>query len=147
MELHDICDGCGRHPGVCMCSVSMGPDGVKSHRPNPTDLAAKLRIIASDAKSQFHQAKTQRLADQIRWRALQAAKRGDLKISLWLSELGITKESAELVAKELERDGFKCTVSDEITAMYSNTDWDSEELLLISWENKNENSIGHTALR
>lgn len=134
MELHDICDGCGRHPGVCMCSVSMGPEGVHSNRPNPVSMAGKLRIIAGDAKSQFHQAKTQRLADQLRWRALQAAKRGDLKISIWLSDLDITKETAELVAEELKRDGFKCTVSNEITAMYSNTDWDSDDLLLISWE-------------
>ncbi len=134
MELHDICNGCSRHPAVCMCSVSIGPEGVVSSRPQPAKMADKLRIIAGDAKLQFHQAKTQRLVDQLLWRATQAAKRGDLSISLWLSDLGITKESAELVSDELKREGFKCTISNEITAHYSNTDWDSDDLLFISWE-------------
>jgi hypothetical protein len=134
MELHDICNGCGRDQSVCMCSVSMGPEGVVHTRPNPTNLAGKLKIIARDSQYREHQIKTQRLVDQIIWRATQAAKRGDLKISIWLSDLGITKETAEMVAEELKRDGFKCTVSNEITAMYSNTDWDSDDLLLISWE-------------
>ncbi len=134
MELHDICNGCSRHPAVCMCSVSIGPEGIASSRPKPATIADKLRIIASDAKYQLHQVKTQRLADQLLWRATQAAKRGDLSISLWLSDLGITKESAELVADELKREGFKCTISNEITAWYSNTDCDSDDLLFVSWE-------------
>lgn len=134
MELHDICDGCSRHPAVCMCSTLISSESVSISRPKPAKMADKLRIIASDAKIQFHQVKTQRLADQLRWRATQAAKRGDLSINIWLGDLDITKETAELVAQELERDGFKCTISNEITAMYSNTDWDSEDLLFISWE-------------
>jgi hypothetical protein len=134
MELHDICDGCSQHPAFCVCSVSIGPEGASSCRPRPAKMADKLRIIASDAKVQNHKVKTQRLADQLRWRALQAAKRGDLSLSIWLSDLDITKETAEMVAEELNRDGFKCTISNEITAMYSNTDWDSDDLLFISWE-------------
>jgi len=39
--------------------------------------------------------KTQRLVDQILWRATQAATRGDYSINIWLSDLGITKETAE----------------------------------------------------
>jgi len=134
MELHDICDGCSRHPSVCMCSVALSSEGAIVSRPQPAKTADKLRIIAGDAKLQYHRIKTQRLVDQLLWRASQAAKRGDLSISLWLNDLGITKESAELVAQELERDGFKCTISNEITAQYSNTDWDSDDLLFISWE-------------
>jgi len=134
MELHDICDGCSRYPAVCMCSVSLSSEGAVVSRPKPAKTADKLRIIAGDAKLQFHQIKTQRLADQLLWRATQAAKRGELSISLWLSDLGITKESAELVSDELKRDGFKCTISNEITAWYSNTDCDSDDLLFISWE-------------
>ena len=134
MELHDICNGCSRHPAFCMCSVSVGPEGSFSHRPNPVNTAGKLKIIAGNAKMEQTQAQTQRLADQLVWRATQAAKQGNFSISLWLSDLGITKEAAELVAQELERDGFKCTISTEITAHYSNTDYDTDDLLLISWE-------------
>lgn len=137
MELHDICDGCGRHPGVCMCSVSIGTiggEGAQINRPNPTNFAKKLKIIAADAMLEGHRIKTQRLVDQIRWRATRAAKIGQFSLSIWLSDLDITKETAEMVAEDLRRDGLKCTISNEVTAMYSNTDWDSDDLLFISWE-------------
>lgn len=134
MELHDICDGCSQHPAYCMCSVSIGPEGVISSRPKPAKLADKLRIISSDARIKMHQTKSQSLADQIRWQSKEAAKQGKLSISIWFSDLDLTKELAEMVSRELERDGFKCTITNEITAQYSNTDWDSEDLLFVSWE-------------
>lgn len=134
MELHDICDGCSQHPAYCVCSVSIGPDGVTSSRPRPAKLADKLRIIASDARIKMHQTKSQSLADQIRWQSKEAAKQGKLSISIWFRDLDLTKELAEMVSRELERDGFKCTITNEITAQYSNTDWDSEDLLFVSWE-------------
>jgi len=134
MEPHDICEGCSKHIAFCMCCVSIGPEGATRSRPNPTNLAGKLRIIAGNSKMEHIKIQTQRLADQIVWRATQAAKQGNFSISLWLNDLGITKEAAELVAKELEQDGFKCTISNEITAHYSNTDYDTDDLLLISWE-------------
>lgn len=134
MELEDICSGCSRRVHFCMCSVSVGPEGSVISRPNPAKLADKLRIITGDAMVENHRIKTQRLADQLVWRATQAAKQGLFSISIWLRDLGITKEAAEMAAEELKRDGFKCTISDEVTAYYSNTDWDSENLLFISWE-------------
>jgi hypothetical protein len=117
-----------------MCCVSIGPEGATRSKPNPTNLAGKLKIITNNSKMEHIKVQTQRLADQLVWRATQAAKQGNFSISLWLSDLGITKEAAELVAKELEQDGFKCTISNEITAHYSNTDYDTDDLLLISWE-------------
>lgn len=134
MRLEDICNDCSKHVAYCMCSVSFGPKGGNHHRPNPINLAGKLKIIANNAKLEMTTIKTQRLVDQIIWRATQAATRGDYSINIWLRDLGITKETADLVAKELEREGLKCAVSNEITAMYSNTDWDSEDILSISWE-------------
>lgn len=134
MELHDICDGCGRHPGVCMCSCSIGPEGATINRPNPVNLAGKLRIIAGNSMIQNHQTKIQSVPDQIRHRAKRAADSGSLRLQIWLSEYNLTEEAAKLVASELERDGFKCELKDEITSMYSNTDWDSEYQLTVSWE-------------
>jgi hypothetical protein len=117
-----------------MCSVAISSEGAIVSRPKPARMADKLRIITADVMLEFHKVKTQRLIDQLRWRATQAAKNGVFSISLWLSDLGITKESAELVSDELKREGFKCTISNEITAWHSNTDCDSDELLFISWE-------------
>jgi len=134
MELNDICDGCSQHPAYCMCSVSIGPEGATSHRPKPAKLADKLRIISSDARIKAHQTQSQSLADQVRWQSKEAAKQGKLSISIWFRDLDLTKELAEMVSRELERDGFKCTITNEITAQYSNTDWDSEDLLFVSWE-------------
>ena len=134
MELHDICDGCSRHPSVCMCSTVIGLETFSISRPKPAKLADKLRIIAGDAKHQLDQIKTQRLADQMRWRATQAAKQGNLSISIWLSELGISKPVGTMIAEELEKDGFKCSITTETVAFYSNTDWDDDDLLFISWE-------------
>lgn len=134
MELHDICDGCSQHPAHCVCSVSIGPERASSHRPRPAKMADKLRIIARDAQHKEIQVKTQRLADQLRWRATQAAKTGKLSLSIWLSELGISKPVGTVIAEELERDGFKCSITTETVAYYSNTDWDDDDLLFISWE-------------
>lgn len=117
-----------------MCGISFGPEGATRYQPNPTNLAGKLKIVAGNAKMEYTKIQTQSLADQIVWRATQAATQGNFSISLWLNDLGITKEAAESVVKELERDGFKCTISNEITAHYSNTDYDTDDLLLISWE-------------
>lgn len=44
-------------------------------------------------------------------------------------DLKIWKE----IAKLLEKDGFKVKFDREITAMYSNTDWDDEEVVKVSW--------------
>lgn len=134
MEFHDICDGCSRHPAVCMCSVSIGPEGANSHRPNPASMADKLRIIASDARVREHQTKSQTLTEQVRFMAKEAAKQGKVSLHIWCGDRNISKQDAETVARELVRDGFKCTVTKEITAWYSNTDWDEDELLFVSWE-------------
>ena len=134
MELHDICNGCSRHPAVCMCSVSIGPEGVVSSRPQPAKMADKLRIIASDARLKEHQTKSQSLTEQVKFMAHEAAKQGKVSLHIWCGDRNISKQDAETVARELVRDGFKCTVTREITAWYSNTDWDEDELLFVSWE-------------
>lgn len=134
MEPHDICEGCSKHIAFCMCCVSIGPEGATRSRPNPATFADKLRIIASEAALKEFQTKTQRPADQLRWRATQAAKQGKKSLSIWLSELGISKPVGTVIAEELEKDGFKCSITTEAVAYYSNTDWDDDDLLFISWE-------------
>lgn len=134
MELHDICDGCSRHPAVCMCSVSISSEGAVVSRPQPAKMSDKLRIIAIDARFKEHQTKAQSLTEQVKFMAHEAAKQGKLSLHLWCGSLNISKEAAEMVSRELARDGFKCTITKEITAWHSNTDWDEEELLFVSWE-------------
>lgn len=102
MELHDICDGCGRRHGFCICSFSVGSDGFITVHPNPVNLASKLRIIAANARVQEKQIQTKNAADKIRDRALWSAKQGYSDLDIWIKDMYLSKEAAEIVAKELE---------------------------------------------
>lgn len=112
MELHDICDGCGKHPGVCMCGVSFGPDGAIRYRPHPVKLADKLRIITSNARLQIAEnEKNLTPIAHCRWQALQAAKQGQFSVAILAYTYHLTNEEIDVLATELKNDGFRCEVS------------------------------------
>lgn len=112
MELHDICDGCGKHPGVCMCGVSIGPEGVISYRPMPVTLADKFRIITNDARRKNRETEeSQTPIARCRWRALQAAKQGQFSAPILVYTFKLSREEIDVMVAELQRDGFRCEVS------------------------------------
>lgn len=112
MELHDICDGCSRHPAVCMCSVSIGPEGVIASRPAPASLASKYRIIASDARHKDREAEeSQTPIARCRWRAFQAAKQGQFSVAILVYTFKLSKAEIDVMVTELQRDGFRCVVN------------------------------------
>jgi hypothetical protein len=112
MELHDICNGCSRHPAVCMCSVSIGPEGATSFRPDPASLASKYRIIANDARRKNRETEeSQTPIARCRWRAFQAAKQGQLSAAILAYTFNLPKEEIDVIVAELQRDGFRCDVS------------------------------------
>jgi hypothetical protein len=133
MDLQDICDGCGRHPGVCMCSVSISAEGAIATRPNPVNLAGKLKMIASDASTKRSAKVAGTIADVLRQEARFAAQAGRFGLLIWLKDKGWSKSDAENAATELRRDGIEVLVSREITAWYSNTDWDEDEFISLKW--------------
>jgi len=134
MDLKDICDGCGRHPGVCMCSLSIGSQGVQVNHPNPTNLAGKLRIIASHIDGERRAKVAGTIAEVLRHEAKLAAQNGKYGIMIWLQEKKWSRLAAEQAAEELKRDGFDVIVGREVTAWYSNTDWDEEEYISVTWK-------------
>lgn len=112
MELHDICDGCSRHPAVCMCSVSISSEGAISHRPAPASLASKYRIIANDARRKDRETEeSQTPIARCRWRAFQAAKQGQFSVAILVYTFKLSKEEIDVMVTELKRDGFRCEVS------------------------------------
>ena len=53
----------------------------------------------------------------------------------WFSDINLSRPESEIIVDVLNRDGFKCKIElDAVTSWYSNTDWDTDDLLIISWE-------------
>lgn len=136
MELTDICDGCSRYVGVCMCGVQSGPNGIEVSRPNPATLADKLRIIAQSRKVQELDTKNTTISERIIVKAILAAKEGKMSINFWYSDFELNDELANMISTNLTLQGFKCDVYSEITDWYSNTDFDSKQRMTVSWANK-----------
>jgi hypothetical protein len=121
MELHDICDGCGRHPGVCMCSIVIGTEGSEAWRPNPVTLADKLRMIAADTHRKDRASSELSTIEQIKYTALAFAKQGHLNMSVHFAAYDLNKEQAEPIADELRRNGFHVTIAT------------TDDMMVVSW--------------
>lgn len=67
-------------------------------------------------------------------RARQAAAKGDFSCQFWQEKLPWTSEELLEAKAHLESKGFTISYTNEITAQYSNTDWDADYLFKISWE-------------
>ena len=96
-------------------------------------LADDLKKIADEVNAKKLDAATAALVAKLKIMANEQACLGGTKTSLWASQGNFSKYEAESAAKELEKFGFKCEVTDEITAQYSNTDYDSEYIITVSW--------------
>jgi hypothetical protein len=121
MELQDICDGCGRHPGVCMCSVSIGPEGCAVSRPKPAKLADKLRMIAVETHRKDNAISGLSITEQIKHTALAFAKQGHLNMSVHFNAYDLNREQAEPIADALRRDGFHVTLAT------------TDDMMVVSW--------------
>jgi hypothetical protein len=63
----------------------------------------------------------------------EAAKAGKYSHTLYLNTLNIPPGLWVHVIEKLRKDGFKVDRDTEMTAWYSNTDWDQEDVIRISW--------------
>lgn len=130
----DTCNGCGKHPSVCMCRTTSPPDVEELHNRNKPNLVDKLRETASAVK----QSKIDRVKDRIVEFVVDEAKTraalGDFSLTVWLYQKGWSSDQAKAAAEILQKEGFKCEVTSTRTAQYSNTDWDEEDVMHVSWE-------------
>lgn len=139
----NICSGCNKQESVCMCrslSASINPDGtikpefLRSIKIVNKTQAERLKEIAEQSQEAKLAIAAKNFIEHARSKANQAAIEGRMETKIWLKETPWTKKEAERAALELEKDGFKCTVKDEVTAHYSNVDWASEDVLILNWE-------------
>lgn len=61
------------------------------------------------------------------------AQQGKYDVTLFLTQLNVSKKIWEAIGERLRKDGFQVEFDTEITAWYSNTDWDQEDVVRISW--------------
>lgn len=63
----------------------------------------------------------------------ETARYGGYSRTIYLNTIDIQPLLWEHVIEKLRKDGFKVERDTEVTAWYSNTDWDQEDVIRISW--------------
>ncbi len=61
------------------------------------------------------------------------ARLGKYSHKYYLKYLNVSRKVWQEIALLLRKDGFTVDFDNEVTAWYSNTDWDQEEIVRISW--------------
>lgn len=130
----DTCSGCGKHPGVCMCRTTVPVDLDEVRNRKKKTLADALRETAQSARRQQLDTAAMNLVALVKREAAHGAAKGNMGLVVWLESHNYTKAEAEEAARHLEKEGFVCQVDIEVTAYHSNTDWDQEDVLKVSWE-------------
>jgi hypothetical protein len=95
--------------------------------------AHNLKLIADHTNKQLEDPQIAELYRRLEFDLKKVAESGKYSTQIFLSTANVTKAVWEAVAKRLESDGFKVNFDTEITAWYSNTDWDQEDVINISW--------------
>lgn len=108
------CDGCGKKVDVCICSVSIGPDGYV--KMPPTKLADELRQIAHEAPFKEMKMKGKILYSKIVGEARVSADKGLTFVNIPDYEFGFTVEEAKIAILLLEEQGFKCVMNKNINS-------------------------------
>lgn len=97
-------------------------------------LAKELRTLSKESQDHLDERMSQNLVDHMLILAQRAAQQGKVVVEIRLSKnCPWSKQDAKNAAAKLTVQGFQCVVDNKITAMYSNTDWDSEDYFMISW--------------
>lgn len=95
--------------------------------------AHDLKLIADKVNKDAADPQLEEAYRRISFDCKEAAKAGKYNLTVTLSTLNIPTGFWDLVSDKLRKDGFKVDRDTEITAWYSNTDWDQEDVIKISW--------------
>lgn len=95
--------------------------------------AHELKVLADKANLQKQDPLIESTYKIIQAELKSAAKDGDYGKAFYLCNFNAPKRILELVAGKLRKDGFKVHFDKEITNWYSNTDYDEEEFMQVSW--------------
>ncbi len=95
--------------------------------------AHELKALADKANKEKEDPQIEAVYHSIQAEIKRFAKDGDYGHAFYLSNFNIPKRLLEMVADLLRKDGFKVHFDREITNWYSNTDYDEEEFMQVSW--------------
>ncbi len=96
-------------------------------------LAQELRKISEDCQNKSNNARALILKKLLEDKARTYAIEGKFSYRYWIGSSDWSVSDLHNVKPLLEQEGFKVIVDLEITSMYSNTDWDSDDFIQIEW--------------
>lgn len=96
-------------------------------------LASELRGIANLTNKNNLDKESLSAASYFETLCVKQAEKGKYQLRIELGSLHFSREIIELSFKHLQSKGFTCKIENEITAQYTNTDWDSDDFLYIKW--------------
>jgi hypothetical protein len=95
--------------------------------------AHELKFLADKANAEKESPQIENVYNLIHAEIKSFAKNGDYGHAFYLSNFNVSKTILEAVATRLRKDGLKVHFDKEITNWYSNTDYDEEEFMQVSW--------------
>lgn len=101
---------------------------------NNKPLAETLREKADSVNKACNNSAAQSIIEYIRTKAKQSAESGRFEIVIYLDEKSWSKDGLVVALTTLQEvDKFHIIRNNEITAWYTNTDYDSRDSLTIKW--------------
>lgn len=97
-------------------------------------LAKELKELATKISEAKHTGESTSALEFIKSIAKAAANKGNFKIVRNIETIHFPRKAIIAACKLLEKEGFKFRIFTEVTAYYSNTDFDQAEFLELSWE-------------
>lgn len=95
--------------------------------------AQELKKIADQVNIPKHEQKAQSMYHAIIHDLEREAKLGNYKYRSSQLDMFNNSEVWLRIVELLKQDGYRVEIKNEITAQYSNTDWDSADFLIVDW--------------
>jgi hypothetical protein len=97
-------------------------------------LADDLKVIADEAQALKERGNALSIANTLRLEAKTAARRGEHSLRIAIASRAWNSIDVQKAAEELRQENFTVLIDSEIVAWYSNTDYDTEAFIKVSWE-------------
>jgi len=97
-------------------------------------LADDLKVIADEVQVLKERDNALTIVNTLRLEAKTAARRGEHSLRIAIASRAWNSIDVQKAAEELRQENFTVLIDSEITAWYSNTDYDTESFIKVSWQ-------------
>lgn len=97
-------------------------------------LADDLKVIADEVQVLKERGNALTIANTLRLEARAAARRGEHSLRIAIASRAWNSIDVQKAAEELRQENFTVLIDSEITAWYSNTDYDTEAFIKVRWQ-------------